>query len=164
MPLSRQRFLSFAALAAAALVPARGRTADAAVAPGNASSPAARAPDSPASRFVERCVFQVSDADPAKWSLTLGNVMNAQAALGRDGVALEIVAFGPGVDMLKAGSPVAARVAEAQQAGVHVAACQNTMRNRHLVEADMLPAMGYVPSGVVEIMRKQREGWATIRA
>jgi intracellular sulfur oxidation DsrE/DsrF family protein len=157
MPVSRQRLFSLAALAATALAPLRSRATDstmAAPAPGPAQGPAAK----------ERCVFQVSDADPAKWSLTLGNVANAQAALGKDGVELEIVAFGPGVDGLKSDSPHAAHVAEALRAGVQVNACQNTMRNRHLAPADMLPAIGYVPSGVVEIMRRQREGWACIRS
>ena len=29
--------------------------------------------------------------------------------------------------------------------------------------ADMLPDIGYVPAGVVELMKKQKEGWAYIR-
>ena len=111
-----------------------------------------------------RAVFQVSDADPQKWSLTLGNVGNAQEALGKDASDIEIVAFGPGVDMLKKDSPVAARVAEAIRNGVRVVACQNTMRARKLVASDMLPDIGYVPSGVVEIMQRQREGYAYLRS
>jgi intracellular sulfur oxidation DsrE/DsrF family protein len=111
-----------------------------------------------------RAVFQVSDSDPQKWSLTLGNVANAQEALGKDASEIEIVAFGPGVDMLKKDSPVAARVAEAIHNGVRVVACQNTMRARKLGPADMLPEIGTVPSGVVEIMQRQREGYAYLRS
>ena len=33
----------------------------------------------------DKVVFQVSDADPKKWNLTLNNVKNVQDALGRDG-------------------------------------------------------------------------------
>jgi intracellular sulfur oxidation DsrE/DsrF family protein len=33
-----------------------------------------------------------------------------------------------------------------------------------LVPADMLPDIGYVPSGVVEVMKKQQQGWAYIRS
>jgi len=32
------------------------------------------------------------------------------------------------------------------------------------VPADMLPGIGYVPSGVVEVMKKQQQGWAYIRS
>jgi intracellular sulfur oxidation DsrE/DsrF family protein len=110
-----------------------------------------------------RAVFQVSDADPAKWNLTLSNVANAQEALGKE-AEIEIVAFGPGIDMLKKDSPVATRVADALHAGVRIVACQNTMRSRKLTPADMLPDLGYVPSGVVEIMQREREGYAYLRS
>ena len=43
-------------------------------------------------------------------------------------------------------------------------ACQNTMHGLKLTPADMLPEIGYVPSGVVEVMRKQQQGWAYIRS
>jgi hypothetical protein len=32
-----------------------------------------------------------------------------------------------------------------------------------LTKADMDPAIGYVPGGVIEIMKRQSEGWAYIR-
>jgi len=38
------------------------------------------------------------------------------------------------------------------------------MRGMKLVPTDMLPAIGYVPSGVVEVMRQQQQGWACIRS
>jgi intracellular sulfur oxidation DsrE/DsrF family protein len=44
-----------------------------------------------------------------------------------------------------------------------VVACENTMRAQKLVYADMLPKIGYVPAGVVELMKKQQEGYAYIR-
>jgi len=44
-----------------------------------------------------------------------------------------------------------------------VLACENTMRGRKLAPTDMLAKIGYVPSGVVEIVKKQKAGWAIIR-
>jgi len=58
---------------------------------------------------------------------------------------------------------VANRVAEALAAGVHVVACENTMRAQKLTQADMLPRIGYVPAGVVELMKRQQQGWAYLR-
>lgn len=110
-----------------------------------------------------KAVFQVSDADPQKWNLTLNNAKNALAELGPD-TRLEIVVFGPGIGMLKAGSEVAPRVTEAVKSGVKVAACQNTMRGMHLEPKDMNPEIGYVPSGVGELIRKQAEGYSYIRS
>ena len=44
-----------------------------------------------------------------------------------------------------------------------VVACENTMQNQKVVKADMLDRIGYVGSGVVEIMRRQQERWAYLR-
>ena len=52
-------------------------------------------------------VIQVSDNDPAKWNLALNNAANIQQALGKDNIEIEIVAYGPGLNMLKAESKVA---------------------------------------------------------
>ena len=111
----------------------------------------------------EKVVFQVSDADPAKWNLTLNNIRNVQQDLGADKVEIEVVAYGPGIGMLKLESTVAQRVADALGKGIKVVACENTLTAQKLVRADMLPNISYVPAGVVELMRKQHQGWAYIR-
>jgi uncharacterized protein len=110
-----------------------------------------------------KVVFQVSDNDAAKWNLTLNNVRNVQSDLGADKVSIEIVAYGPGIGMLKMDSPVAQRVAEALGHQVKVVACENTMKAQNLATADMLPAIGYVPAGVVELIQKQAAGYAYIK-
>ena len=110
-----------------------------------------------------RLVVQVSDADPARWNLVLNNVKNVQDELGVDKVAIEVVAYGPGFGMLKFDAPTNGRVSEAQQSGVRLLACENTMRNQKLARADMHPNVSYVPAGVVQIIRRQQEGWAYLR-
>ena len=117
----------------------------------------------PAGPARNKVVFQVSDGDPKKWNLTFNNVHNFQTEFPDDESELEVVAYGPGIDMLKGDSPVAHRIAEALKHGVKVVACENSMRGQKLVYADMLPDIGYVPSGVVEIVRKQQQGYAYIR-
>jgi intracellular sulfur oxidation DsrE/DsrF family protein len=111
----------------------------------------------------ERVVIQVSDGDPAKWNLALNVAGNVQQAFGKDKVDVAIVAYGPGIGMLKAMAPVEARVSGAAAQGVQVLACENTMRREKLVKADMNPGIRYVQAGVIEIMRLQREGWAYVR-
>ena len=110
-----------------------------------------------------KVVIQVSDADPAKWALALNNAGNIQQDLGADQVDIEIVAYGPGIGLLKLESVLGARVSEAIAAGISVQACENTLRNQKLVRDDMLPKIGYVPSGVVQLMKRQQEGDAYIR-
>jgi intracellular sulfur oxidation DsrE/DsrF family protein len=110
-----------------------------------------------------RVVIQVSDGDAAKWNLALNNARNLQTDLGAGNVDLEIVAYGPGIGMLKLDSPVANRIGEAKDAGVKIMACENTMKAQKLVRADMLNGIGYVGAGVVEIVQRQQEGWAYLR-
>jgi intracellular sulfur oxidation DsrE/DsrF family protein len=110
-----------------------------------------------------RIVLQVSDGDPQKWGLALNNVRNVQENLGAGNVELEIVVYGPGIGMLKDDSVMGNRVAEALKNGVKVVACETTMKAQKLTPADMLPNIGYVPAGVVELMKKQQEGYAYIR-
>jgi intracellular sulfur oxidation DsrE/DsrF family protein len=110
-----------------------------------------------------KVVIQVSDADQGKWNLALNNAKNIQTDLGASNVDVEIVAYGPGIGMLKMDSPVGGRVDEATTAGVKVIACENTMKGQKLTRADMLNGIGYVPAGVVELMSRQQQGWAYIR-
>ena len=126
------------------------------------TGPDARAQTMPDAK-PNRVVMQVSDNDPGKWNLALNNAKNLQADLGAGNVEIEIVAYGPGIGMLKADSIVGNRIGDALGQGVKVSACENTMHGQKLVKADMLDGIGYVPAGVVEIMRKQQEGWAYLR-
>jgi hypothetical protein len=106
----------------------------------------------------------VTDNDPARWNLILNNLGALKEGVGSEGAEIELVAYGPGVNMLKADSPAKQRIADALKAGVKINACQNTMNFMKLTPADMLPEIGYVPSGVVEVMKKQQQGWAYIRS
>jgi hypothetical protein len=110
-----------------------------------------------------KLVIQVSDNDPGKWGLALNNAQNVVSDLGASTVALEIVVYGPGIGMLKSDSPMAARIAAALKGGMQIVACENTLKAQKLTHADMLPDIGYVPAGVVELMQKQQQGYAYIR-
>ncbi|MDO8449862.1 MAG: DsrE family protein [Rhodoferax sp.] len=119
----------------------------------------AQAADAPKAKVV----FQVSDGDAAKWNLALNNAKNVQQELGANKVDIEIVAYGPGIGMLKADATASNRVTEATQSGVKIVACENTMAAQKLSKADMNTAISYVPAGVVELMKRQGEGWAYVR-
>ena len=110
-----------------------------------------------------KVVLQVSDADPGKWNLALNNATNILHDLGKGNVSIEIVAYGPGIAMLKSDSKVADRLAQALDSSVGIEACENSMQRFKLQKSDMYSGIAYVPSGVVHIMQRQREGWQYIR-
>jgi uncharacterized protein len=152
MTIARSKQVLFASLAAAAL----------AFLPSTA--PAQSAPQQTSQKSERyRLVLQVSDADPAKWNLAVNNARNVQTDLGAQNVDVEIVAYGPGLNMLKADSKVAARLAEALDNNIGLMACENTMRNTKVTKADMYGGVRYVDAGVVHIMKRQREGWSYVR-
>lgn len=147
-PRRRSFAAGFAALAAA-LVPA--------------GAARAQAPERQGQGQGNKLVIQVSENEPQNWGLVLNNAHNVLSAVPAGSADLEVVVFGPGISMLKRGSPVGDHVATAMKSGIRVVACQNTMRGMHLTAADMLPDIGYVPSGVVELMKKQQQGYAYLR-
>ena len=119
-------------------------------------------PAKPAVR-KQRVIFQVSDNDPGKWSLALNNAKNVQTDLGKDKVQIEIVAYGPGLGMLKSDSKVADRLAGALDDSVGLIACENTMHQTKVTRDRMYDGIAYVQAGVTHIMKRQQEGWAYIR-
>jgi uncharacterized protein len=128
---------------------------------GAAAVPALAQQKKPAARH--RVVFQVSDNDPARWNLALNNARNVQTDLGAQNVQIEIVAYGPGINMLKAESAVAGGLAAALDTNVGLIVCENTMQNNKVARDEMYGGIKYVQAGVTHIMRRQGEGWAYIR-
>ena len=117
---------------------------------------------SPARPGKERVVIQVSTPEQRLWNQALNYLENLWELYGPTNVEMELVALGLGIGVLKLESTQGPRVAEALKAGVHVSACEVTMRRQKLVRMDMLPDIGYVPAGLGQIIRRQREGWAYI--
>ena len=142
--IDRRQFVAALAMLAAGL---------AAATPALAQAPAGRA----------RVVIQVSDNDPAKWNLALNNARNVQEDLGAANVDIEIVAYGPGLAMLRDDSKVADRLGQALDKNIGLFACENTMRNQKVSRSDIYAGVKYVEAGVVHLMKRQREGWAYIR-
>jgi hypothetical protein len=84
-------------------------------------------------------------------------------------VAIEIVAYGPGLHMLRQdSSPVKERIAAMSEKNPHLtfSACNNTKQRMEAIEGKeivLLPQAKLVPAGVVRLMLLQEEGWAYVR-
>jgi uncharacterized protein len=112
---------------------------------------------------THRVLVAVSSGEEADWQIALGNTRNLIAGLKPDTVEVEIVAFAGGINMVKADSTVAADIAKLQEQGVKFVACQNSMRAHKLELKDLLPGLTPVPSGIVEVVTKQEQGWIYIK-
>jgi hypothetical protein len=108
-------------------------------------------------------VIQVSDGEVKRWVLAISNARNVQDALGRAGVDIDLVAYGPGIDMLKWDSVVNADIDDLVTRGVRVVACENTMIGQKLARDDMHPKLVFVKTGLLAIMDRQEQGWSYVR-
>ena len=110
-----------------------------------------------------KVIFSVTDNDKGKWNLVINNATAVQRNVGPNNIDVEVVVWGPGINMLKLESVVGNRVDELTAKGIKVVACETTMHELKLTPQDMLASAGYVPGGVIELMQKQQQGWAYIR-
>lgn len=111
-------------------------------------------------------VLQVSQNDPERWELALNNAQNLLNHYGADRVRVVVVAFGPGLHMLYANSPVASRVTSENAEGIEFDACGNTLRN--MAEKSKQPinlnqSAVVVPSGVARIGELELDGFSYIK-
>ena len=117
----------------------------------------------PTQTKTHRIVFAVSSGDEADWNISLGNIRNLIAGLKPDTTEVEVVAFAQGITLVTLDSKVADQIAALQAQNVHFVACHNSMHARHLEQKDLLAGVTPVPSGIVEIVTKQEQGWAYIK-
>jgi uncharacterized protein len=108
-------------------------------------------------------VFAVTSGDQADWNMTLGNIRNLLTALKPENTEVEVVAYSQGLNLVKHDSAVAADIATLQEKGVRFVACENSMRMQHVEAKDLLTGVQPVPSGIVEVVSKQEQGWSYIK-
>lgn len=114
-----------------------------------------------------KVVLQVSQAEPARWNLTLNNAQNLLNYFGQEQVQIVVVAFGPGIKMyLPKNKGIADRIAAINAEGVEFDVCHNSMeafkkKTGHLPKLD--PSVVIVPAGIVRIMQLEHAGFAYVK-
>ena len=103
-------------------------------------------------------------------SRVLGGVGIGERTRPGEEVQVEIVAYGPGLHMLRDDtSPVKdriKRIAEGAGPAVAFSACGNTkagMEKHEGKPVTIIPQATVVPSGIVRLMQLQEQGWSYVR-
>ena len=112
----------------------------------------------------------VDESDPARINLALNNVQNVGKYYDAKGekVFIEVVAYGPGLKMYTAKSPVKSRI-EAMSLGIEnltFSACGNTHRKMSQKAGKtitLIEEAKIVPSGVIRLMELQEQGYSYLR-
>jgi intracellular sulfur oxidation DsrE/DsrF family protein len=121
-------------------------------------------PDKP---FAEhRIVLQLSDNDPKKQSLVISVAYNLLKLYDPDKVAIEVVAFGPGIDLLFPDNANRQRIESLVAQGVKFDICLNTVDT---IERDTGKRPQYIEAatpvqvGVGQILSLTENGYTLVR-
>jgi intracellular sulfur oxidation DsrE/DsrF family protein len=121
-------------------------------------------PDKP---FAEhRLALQLSDNDPKKEGLIISIANNLLKAYDPDKIAIEVVTFGPGIDLLRPENPNRQRVESLIAQGVKFDVCLNTVDS---IEREtgkrpaIIPLAIPVQVGVAQILSLTESGFTLVR-
>jgi intracellular sulfur oxidation DsrE/DsrF family protein len=121
-------------------------------------------PDKP---FAEhRIALQLSDSDPRKQSLVISVAYNLLKAYDPDKVAIEVVTFGPGIDLLRTESDNRKLVESLVAQGVRFDVCLNTVDTIERTTGkrpDIIPTATPVQVGVGQILSLTENGYTLVR-
>ncbi|MGB7758010.1 MAG: hypothetical protein WBL23_18315 [Salinisphaera sp.] len=114
----------------------------------------------------QNIVIQISKGGPDQWHMYLHMVQNVLEFFGDGKARIVVVAYGPGLKMLLANSPVASRIESLDARRVEFDACHNSMvgmskKLGHLPK--LVPEAVIVPSGLVRITQLEHAGFDYIK-
>lgn len=119
---------------------------------------------------VHEIAFHVDQNDPKIMNLALNNVQNVRKYYESKGdtVVIEVVAYGPGLKMFTADSPVKDRISfmALESDNVQFSACANThrkMSEKAGKNIKILSEVKMTPSGVVRLVELQESGYAYVK-
>jgi uncharacterized protein len=120
-----------------------------------------------------RVAIQVNQNDPQVMNLALNNATNVIGyyRAKKEDVDIDIVTYGPGLHMLRSDtSPVQDRLKRLKELAfpgkIQFSACNNTKQSMEKAEGrevSILPDATIGPSGVVQLMELQEQGWSYVR-
>jgi intracellular sulfur oxidation DsrE/DsrF family protein len=117
--------------------------------------------------FAEhKIVLQLSDNDPKREALVLSVANNLLKAYDPDKVAIEVVAFGPGIDLLRTENASRKMVESLVSQGVRFDVCLNTVdtiERETGKRPEIIPAATPVQVGVGQILYLTENGYTLVR-
>lgn len=117
--------------------------------------------------FAEhKIVLQLSDGDARKQTLVLSVANNLLKAYDPDKIAVEVVAFGPGIDLLLSGNERRKQVESLIAQGMRFDICLNTVdtiERETGKRPEFIPAATPVQVGVGQILFLAENGYTLVR-
>ena len=108
-------------------------------------------------------VWDLSSADTTVQAAVFRQINNARAQV--PDLQVEVVFHGQAVFAVMNDSlQFASRVKMAKEKGVNLAVCNNSLKRLKIDPSKLMPETTVVPSAVVELIKKQADGWSYLKA
>ena len=112
-----------------------------------------------------RVVWELTAKTPEQWEGMQLNVENFRKSVGAANSEVTVIAHGNGIGMVQTSNAAQAeRIKRLMTEGVKFMACENTMKRKKIAKAEIMPGVGFVDSGVAEVVRLQAAGCAYIKS
>jgi len=117
--------------------------------------------------FVEhRIALQISDSDPVKQGLIVSISYKLLEVYGPDSIDVQVVAFGPGIDLLNADNPRRQQIDSLIAQGVTFNICGytlETIERKTGERPEMNPKAKLVPAGVPFLLSLAEKNYTIVR-
>ena len=110
-----------------------------------------------------KIVIQFVSGDSLSQQSLLNNLKNLRE--GWPKAQVEVVLHGPGMGIAVTERTKHAKTLEdfCINKNIKMVVCENTMKQRNVTKAQLLPFIGTVPMGIGEIVLKQEKGWSYLK-
>ena len=110
-----------------------------------------------------KIVFQLTSGDTKVHKMLVRQLDNVLTAAPNS--KIEVVCHGPGITMLTTRQTIVhPKVSELKGKGIDFVVCENTLKEKKVTKEEIIPEAAFVKAGIIEIVKKQEEGWSYIRA
>ena len=139
---------------------------------GAAHAQDAKGPESATEKAVERpfvehrIALQISDSDPVKQGLIVSISYKLLEVYGPDSIDVQVVAFGPGIDLLNADNPRRQQIDSLIAQGVTFNICGytlETIERKTGKRPEMNPKAKLVPAGVPFLLSLAEKNYTIVR-
>lgn len=111
-----------------------------------------------------KVVIQVQVDGEERWNEVLGNIENLNKAFGPENLDVVVVAHGKALGLVLPQCASKDRLEKLSLLGTKFEVCQNTLNKNKVTSSDVLPFVVTVDAGVAEIVRRQEQGYAYLKA
>ena len=111
-----------------------------------------------------KVIFHIDELD--KWELLLKNVNNLLHAIDIEKSNIEVLANSEAVKFYNLNNDLNTDVTSMEglsRKGIKFIACNNALNSYNIKKENLIDFIGIVPVGVLELINKQREGYAYIK-